>query len=329
MRSTRSANSGPAVRRGDDGGVKILVTGGAGFIGSHVVDAYIAGGHDVAVVDALTTGREANLHPRARLYRVDVASPALGEVFARERPEVVNHHAAQASVSVSVQEPAEDARVNVLGTLNVLHQAHRAGARRVIYASTGGALYGEPERIPVREDHPIRPLSPYGASKHAGETYTGLYARLHGLGVFILRYANVYGPRQDPYGEAGVVAIFTAAMLAGRTPTIFGDGTQTRDFVYAEDVARANLLATTYEGNGVAHVGTGAETTVNEVYRLLAVATGYAGTPTYGPPRPGDVYRIALDAAEAGGTMGWNAQVGLQEGLRRTVEWFHAQGQTR
>ncbi len=276
----------------------------------------------MAVVDTLRTGREAYVHPTARLYRVDVASPELAEVFARERPHVVSHHAAQASVSVSVKEPLEDARVNALGTLNVLDQAVRAGTRKVIFASTGGALYGEPEGNPVREDHPIRPLSPYGASKYTGEVYVQLYGRVHGLSFFVLRYANVYGPRQDPYGEAGVVAIFTAAMLGGRTPVIFGDGTQTRDFIDVADVARANLLATVQAGDGVAHVATGSETTVNDIYRLLAEATGFGAAPEYGPPREGDVYRIALDPTLAGRTLGWRPQVGLEEGLRRTVEWF-------
>lgn len=302
--------------------MKILVTGGAGFIGSHIVDAYVAEGHEVAVVDTLRTGREDYVHPRARLYRVDVASPELADVFAEEHPEVVNHHAAQASVSVSVNHPVEDARVNALGTLNVLDQAVRTGTRRLIFASTGGALYGEPDGNPVREDHPIRPLSPYGASKYAGEVYVQLYGSLHGLPFFILRYANVYGPRQDPYGEAGVVAIFAAAMLSGRTPTIFGDGTQTRDFIDVADVVRANLLATAKTENGVAHISTGRETTVNEIYRLIAAGTGHAAAAEYGPPREGDVYRIALDPARAAPTLGWRPQIELAEGLRRTVEWF-------
>ena len=304
--------------------MRILVTGGAGFIGSHVVDAYLAAGHDVAVVDTLTTGREANVPAGARLYRLDIGAPELAEIFERERPEVVNHHAAQASVSVSVNDPAADARTNILGTLNVLEQARRMGARRFIFASTGGALYGEPETIPVREDHPIRPLSPYGVSKYAGEIYVELYARLHGLSYYILRYANVYGPRQDPYGEAGVVAIFTAAMLARRSPTIFGDGGQTRDFVYVEDVANANLLATAYAGVGVAQIATGTETTINDLHRMVASLTDYPEPPRYGPARPGDVYRIALDPGAAGRTLGWSPRLDLEEGLRRTVQWFRA-----
>lgn len=306
--------------------MNILVTGGAGFIGSHVVDAYVAEGHEVAVVDTLHTGSAAYVHPRARLYRVDVASPELKDVFARERPEVVNHHAALASVALSVRQPLLDAQVNVLGTLNVLDQAVRSGVRRVIYASTGGALYGEPDSIPVREDHPVRPLSPYGASKYAGEVYVQLYHRLHGLPYFILRYSNVFGPRQDPLGEAGIVAIFAAAMLRGQAPVIFGDGTQTRDFVYVEDVVRANLLATASAACGVVHVATGVETTVNDIHRLLAAATGYRGVPVHGPPREGDVYRICLDVTLAARTLGWRPQVAVEEGLRRTVEWFMTRG---
>lgn len=302
----------------------MLVTGGAGFIGSHVVDAYLAAGWDVAVIDTLTTGRADYVDPRARLYRVDVASPDVAEVFEQERPEILNHHAAQASVSRSVKEPVEDGRVNVLGFINLLQHALRAGVRKVVYASTGGALYGEPDRIPADEDHPVRPLSPYGTSKYVGELYLGLYRRLGGLRSFILRYANVYGPRQDPYGEAGVVAIFAAAMLAGRAPTIFGDGTQTRDFVYVEDVARANLLATQTDAEGAVNIGTGIETPIKEIHDRLAALTRHAAAPVYGPPREGDVYRIALDAARAARMLGWRPQVDLQTGLQRTAEWFSA-----
>jgi UDP-glucose 4-epimerase len=302
----------------------VLVTGGAGFIGSHVVDAYLGAGWDVAVIDTLATGRAEYVDPRARLYRVDVASPAVAEVFEQERPEILNHHAAQASVSVSVRQPLEDARVNALGTINLLQHALRVGVRKVVYASTGGALYGEPDRIPADEDHPARPLSPYGTSKYVGELYLGLYRRLWGLRSFILRYANVYGPRQDPYGEAGVVAIFAAAMLAGGSPTIFGDGSQTRDFVYVEDVARASLLASEGEVEGAVNVATGVETTVNDVYRHLAALSNHGAPPLYGPPREGDVYRIALDPTRAERTLGWRPQVDLRQGLARTAEWFRA-----
>lgn len=302
--------------------MKILVTGGAGFIGSHVVDAYVSAGHEVVVVDNLATGREANVSSRARLYKVDLTSPQLADVFEREQPAVVNHHAAQASVTLSVKRPEEDARVNVLGTLNLLEQCRRFGVRRFILASTGGALYGEPEHIPVAADHPVRPLSPYGASKFASEVYAGLYRRLHEVPSFVFRYANVYGPRQDPHGEAGVVAIFAAAMLAGRAPTIFGDGNQTRDFVYVEDVARANLMATAGTGDGTVHIATGLETTVNELHGTIARLTGYGESPRYGPPREGEVYRMALDGTEARRILGWEPSVALAEGLQRTVEWF-------
>jgi UDP-glucose 4-epimerase len=304
--------------------VRVLVTGGAGFIGSHVVDAYLAAGWDVAIVDTLATGLAENVDPRARLYQVDVASPAVAEVFEQERPEILNHHAAQASVAVSVKQPMEDFRVNALGAVNLLQHALRTGVRKVVYASTGGALYGEPERIPADEDHPVRPLSPYGASKFVGELYLGLYRRLWGLRSFILRYANVYGPRQDPHGEAGVVAIFAEAMLAGHAPTIFGDGGQTRDFVYVGDVARANLLATQTEAEGVVNIGTGVETSVNEIHRRVAVLTKHAAAPVHGPPREGDVYRIALDPTRAERALGWRPQVDLQTGLAQTAEWFRA-----
>jgi len=301
--------------------MKILVTGGAGFIGSHVVDAYVAEGHDVAIVDSLITGRRDFLNPRARFYEMDIRDSALREIFERERPEVVNHHAAQASVPDSVANPGHDADINIMGTLNLLELAREFGTRQIVFASTGGAIYGEPERIPVDEAHPTRPLSPYGIGKMAGEAYVRFFGGL-GMSWAILRYSNVYGPRQDPHGEAGVVAIFANAMLAGNQPTIFGDGTQTRDFVYVEDVARANVLVTESEEPGMANIATGVETTVNDVYRLLAEATGFRDPPAYAPPRTGDVYRIALDIRQADQWLGWTPEVALADGLRRTVEWF-------
>ncbi len=303
--------------------MRVLVTGGAGFVGSHVADAYLAAGHHVAVVDTLVTGRAEHVPPQATLYPVDIRSPQLRDVFERERPEVVNHHAAQASVAASVADPRADADVNVLGTVHLLTLCVRFGVRRFVFASTGGAIYGDPVRLPVAEDHPCDPLSPYGTSKLAAEAYVRLFGR-GGLSWVILRYGNVYGPRQDPAGEAGVVAIFARAMLDGRTPTIFGDGQQTRDFVYVEDVARANLLATEAEGCEVVNIGTGQETSVAEIFRALAELTGFRGAPQFGPPRPGDVRRIALDCTRAGRWLGWRPQVPLTEGLRRTVEWFRA-----
>jgi UDP-glucose 4-epimerase len=301
--------------------MKILVTGGAGFIGSHVVDTYLEAGHEVVVVDNLATGQREHLNLNARLYELDIGSPKLAEVFEAEQPQIVNHHAAQAAVPRSVEDPQFDARVNVLGTLNLLQCCVRYGVQKVIYASTGGALYGEPERIPVPEEHPIRPVSPYGVSKYAGELYLQCFWAVHGLPYVILRYANVYGPRQDPYGEAGVVAIFTQRMLSGEQPVIYGDGTQTRDFVYVGDVARANLLALDAE-EVVVHIGTGEETTVNELYEQLARLAGFQGPAKYGPPRPGDVYRIALDVRKAKELLGWEARTSLKEGLAKTVEAF-------
>lgn len=306
--------------------MRVLVTGGAGFIGSHVVAALRQAGHRVAVVDTLEGGRAQFVPPGVPLYRVDVASPQLEEVFQQERPEVVCHHAAQASVAVSVRDPLHDARVNVLGTIQLLECCVRYGVGRVLFASTGGAIYGEPEVVPVSENHPARPLSPYGVHKLCAEHHLAVYGRLHGLRWVSLRYGNVYGPRQDPYGEAGVVAIFCVAMLHGRQPVIFGDGLHTRDYVYVEDVARANRLALEADAAGVFNVGTGVETSTRRIFDLLRQATGYEGEPRYGPPRPGDVRRIALDCTRAEQVLGWRPHVPLEEGIARTAAWFREHG---
>lgn len=301
--------------------MKVLVTGGAGFIGSHVVDAYLAAGHTVAVIDNLSTGRREHVDPRCRFHEVDIRGRDVRTIFELERPEIVNHHAAQASVVASVEDPHLDAEVNVLGTLNLLALCAEFGVRRIIFASTGGALYGEPVRLPVDETHPPQPLAPYGVSKLTGETYLRLFGA-NGISWAILRYANVYGPRQDPYGEAGVVAIFTRAMLEGRSPVIFGDGNQTRDFVYVEDVAQANILATTARTSDLANIGTGIETSVNDIYRHLAQLVGFGDKAAYAAPRSGEVHRIALSSTRARQWLGWSAGTSLGEGLRRTVEWF-------
>jgi UDP-glucose 4-epimerase len=314
--------------------VRVLLTGGAGFIGSHVADAYAVAGHDVAVVDNLSAGRREYVPAGARFYELDVRNDALRQVFAQERPDLVNHHAAQASVAVSVKDPRRDADVNVLGTINVLALCMEFGVRRVVLASTGGAIYGEPQRpLPIDETHPIQPLAPYGLSKYVAELYLQYFSRIGPAptpsaasgsepSAAVLRYANVYGPRQDPHGEAGVVAIFTRAMLDGRAPTIFGDGTQTRDFVYVGDVARANLLASALDASETVNIATGIETSVNEVYRTLARLTGFAAPAVPAPVRTGDVYRIALDATRARTWLQWSPRVSLDDGLRQTVEWF-------
>jgi len=315
--------------------MRILVTGGAGFIGSHVVDAFIAAGHHVAVVDSLASGRRENLNPRATFYEVDVRdAELLADVFAAERPEVVDHHAAQVEVRRSIEDPVYDAQVNVLGTLNVLEQARLAGARKVIYISSGGAVYGEPVRLPCDEEHPIAPLCPYGASKYAMEVYLRVYRATYGLETTVLRYANVYGPRQDPHGEAGVVAIFAGRMLNAEggpqgtglpVPRINGDGEQTRDFVYVGDCARANVLALDVGDGGVYNVGTGAETSINELASKLVAVTGYTGEVTHGPANAGEVIRIYSAVERAREGLGFEAAVPLTEGLARTVAFFAEQ----
>lgn len=300
--------------------MNILVTGGAGFIGSHLVDRLIADGHNAAVVDILATGKRANVNPQAAFFEIDIRSPALAAAFESARPEVVFHVAAHASVSESVRDPVHDAEVNVLGTLNVLQQCTAYGVGRVVFCSTGGALYGEPETLPADEEHPVRPLSPYGASKAAAEAYVQTACSLSGIRYTILRYGNVYGPRQDPFGEAGVVAIFANAMMRGQRPTIFGDGSQERDYVYVDDVVQANVLALGQDENGVYNIGTGEGTTVTQVFDALAGATDYDGSPEHAAERPGDVHRIYLDVRRAERGLGWRAAVPLDEGIRRTVD---------
>lgn len=307
--------------------VRILVTGGAGFIGSHVVDAYIAAGHEVGVLDNFSTGSADNLNPAAALYRVDVREQALvREAVASFRPEVVNHHAAQSEVPRSVADPGYDAHVNVVGGLNVLKACVDNSVRKVIFSSTGGALYGEPDVVPAAEDHPIRPLSPYGTSKFAFEQYLGTFQRTFGLNYTVLRYANVYGARQDFHAEEGrVVAIFAGRMLEGRPLTIDGDGEQSRDMLHVGDVATANLAALDRGAGGTFHVSTGVAVTVNELFRKLAILTGYKLEPNFGPPRKGDVYRIALDNAGAREKLGWEPRIPLEEGLSLTVDYFREQ----
>jgi UDP-glucose 4-epimerase len=303
--------------------MRVLVTGGAGFIGSHVVDRCFAAGHDVAVVDNLTTGRREFVDPRARLHTVEIESPRVAEIFESERPEVLIHHAAQTEVRRSVTDPLHDATVNVVGSLNLLECCRRFGVTRVIYASSGGAVYGDTEVLPTPEGHPARPASPYGVSKLTVEHYLACWETLYGIRGVALRYANVYGPRQNPLGEAGVVAIFSRRILRGEPAVINGDGEQTRDYVYVEDVAEANLRALGRpEVTGAFNIGTGVETSVNELLKRLAAAAGVTAESRNAPPKAGEQRRSVLDPSAAARVLGWKPTVSLDEGLRRTVEYF-------
>lgn len=302
--------------------MKVLVTGGAGFIGSHVVDAHIERGDEVAVVDDLSTGKREHINTKARFYNVDIRDHCLDEVFAVERPDLVSHQAARANVRESMEKPVLYAEVNILGSLNLLECCRKYGVQKFVYASTGGAVYGEPQYLPANEAHPINPVDPYGASKHHVEHYLYLYHVNHDLTYTILRYPNVYGPRQDPYGEAGVVAIFTRQMLQGERAVINGSGEQERDFVYVDDIVEANLLAMEKGDGGVYNLGWGFGVSVNKIFARLKEITGYLRDAVHGPPKPGEVFKIYLDASKAQGDLGWKPSIGLDEGLRRTVEYF-------
>ncbi len=302
--------------------MKILVTGGAGFIGSHVVDAYVVAGHEVLVVDDLSTGHRENLNPKARFHQLDITDPQVVQLIRDERPAVLNLHAAQMDVRRSVADPLFDARVNILGAINLLEAARKANVRRVLFVSSGGAVYGEQEAFPAPESHPTNPVSPYGVSKRAGELYAFFYQAEYQLPFVALRYANVYGPRQDPHGEAGVVAIFSGKMLRGEAVTVNGDGKQTRDYVYVGDVARASLLALEHTASGPFNIGTGVETDVNTLARLLADATGSRSEIRHGPAKQGEQRRSVIDCTRAARELGWRPEVSLADGLGRTVEFF-------
>jgi UDP-glucose 4-epimerase len=304
--------------------MRALVTGGAGFIGSHVVDALVERGDEVTVADYLSTGRRENLEQAlangARLVELDIRdAAAVADLFARERPEVVFHLAAQIDVRRSVADPAFDARVNVEGTINALEGARRAGARRFVNTSTGGAIYGEGKILPAPEDHPVAPEAPYGQSKFAAEGYCELFRRLYGFSTISLRYGNVYGPRQDPLGEAGVIAIFCGRLRDGERPTVFGDGLQTRDYVYVGDVVAANLAAAESQATGAYNIGRGVETNVLELVEALAPHAANGFEPEHAPERPGEVRHIALDFTRAREELGWEPRIGLEEGIERTL----------
>jgi UDP-glucose 4-epimerase len=307
--------------------VRILVTGGAGFIGSHVVDAYVAAGHEVAILDNFSTGNEANVNQAAEVHRVDLRDQAAVEkVVASFRPEIVNHHAAQSEVPKSVADPGLDAHINIVGGLNLLKASVDHKVRKVIFISTGGALYGEPDVVPADEDHPVRPLSPYGTSKFSFEQYLGTFKRTFGLEFTVLRYANIYGPRQDFFAEEGrVVAIFASRMLERKPVTVDGDGEQSRDMLHVGDAATANLAALERGDGEIFHISTGVPVSVNELFRKLAILTDYPSAPSHGPRRKGDVYRIALDNSRARAGLGWEPRVSLEEGLSLTVDYFREQ----
>jgi UDP-glucose 4-epimerase len=304
--------------------VRILVTGGAGFIGSHVADGFRKAGHEVAVVDNLSTGDRSNVDPSIRFFQYDIRDQGLEEAFKDFRPEIVSHHAAQANVPASVADPVYDASVNVLGGLNLVRLSAAHGVRKFIYISSGGAMYGEPdpEELPVKESAPARPLSPYGASKQALEAWLGVYQRTYGLDFTVLRYANIYGPRQSVREEGAVVAVFATRMSADLPVTIDGTGEQTRDFVYVGDCVTANLSALE-RGSGMAfNIGTGRETSISEIFDAMAEVAGYSQQPNFGPARKGDVVRIVLDAGLAQKHLGWQAAMPLHDGLARTYQFF-------
>ncbi len=320
--------------------MKILVTGGAGFIGSHVVDAYIQAGHEVWVLDDLSRGKREQVNPDARFIHMDVRSPGLGELLREGGFDCINHHAAQMDVRVSVADPMLDAAINILGALNLLETSRAYGVPRIIFASTGGAIYGQQHRYPADEQHPRAPMSPYGVSKLSVEHYLEYYSQVHGLSSVVLRYANVYGPRQDPEGEAGVVAIFCGRILRGQHLVVYGDGEQTRDYVYVGDVARANVLALRHltQSNEflesvesvqqlksvfhVFNVGTGIETSVNALAALLLHAADATCPMVHQPSRPGEQTRSVIDPAKASHILGWSPLIPLAEGLSRTLDWF-------
>lgn len=305
---------------------KVLVTGGAGFIGSHLVDRLIQEGNEVAVIDNLSTGKRKQVHKKAAFYKMDIRSKRIERVFRKERPLVMVHLAAQMNVRLSTEDPSFDADVNILGTLNLLEHAVKSGVRKVSFASSGGAIYGEQDVYPAAETHRTDPLSPYGISKLAGEKYLAYYTNTTGLRHVALRFGNVYGPRQEPEGEAGVIAIFSKLMLNGGQPIINGTGKQTRDFVYVEDVVEAIMTTIGEDVQGVFNVGTGQESTVNECYGIIKTLTNSSCKDLYGAAKKGEQLRSVLDVTKLREDFDWEPQVSLSEGLNMTVEFFKSQG---
>jgi UDP-glucose 4-epimerase len=305
--------------------MKILLTGGAGFIASNIADAYLAAGNEVTIVDNLSAGIKKNIPVQAKFYQIDIRSAVeLEKIFAEQEFDIVNHHAAQIDVRKSVANPVYDAEVNIIGTINLLELCRKYQVPKLIFASTGGAIYGEGIKLPADESHPINPECPYGAAKRTAELFIELYSRLHKLSYLILRYPNIYGPRQNPKGEAGVNAIFIGLMLQGKTPTIYGDGTQIRDYLFVEDVVQANLIALTQTKKGTYNLGWGIGTAVNEIYQQLQKIIGLPKPVNYAEPRAGEIQRIYLNSQKARTELGWQPKFDFETGLRKTVDWFRA-----
>lgn len=302
--------------------MKVCVTGGAGFIGSHVAQAHLDAGYEVVIIDNLSTGKHDNVPQGARLIELDITDPAIARVFADERFDVLNHHAAHMELRVSVEDPVLDATTNILGSLCLLEAAHRSGVQHVVFASSGGAVYGDQVVFPADETHPTRPVSPYGVSKRSVELYLDYYESVHGMTSTILRYTNVYGPRQNPFGEAGVIAIFLQKWIDGQTAVINGDGEQTRDYVYVGDVARANLLATQQRMRGAFNCCTGIETSLNNLVDRLQQSYGNEAPIRHGDGKPGDLRRNVCSFEKLHNTSGWNPAMGLKEGVQHTAGWF-------
>jgi UDP-glucose 4-epimerase len=305
--------------------MKILVTGGAGFIGSNVVDGFVSRGWDVVVADNLCTGNKKNVNPKARLYEVDIRGPELADVFERERPDFVSHHAAHISVRNSVLDPLYDASINILGSINVIANSVKYEVKKLIYVSSGGAVYGEPVYLPCDENHPVDALCPYGVTKHTPEHYLFMYRQLSGLNYTVLRYPNIYGPRQDPYGEAGVVAIFSEQMLRGEQVVINGTGEQVRDFLYVGDVVTANLASVEAGDCCIYNLGWGIGASINQIFAEMKRITGYGRDAVYAPAKAGETFKIYLDASKAARELGWRPRVRLAEGLTETVDYFRQQ----
>ncbi|MBI5056336.1 MAG: SDR family oxidoreductase [Nitrospirae bacterium] len=303
--------------------MKVLVTGGAGFIGSHLVERLIDKGFEVVIVDNLSSGSERNINNKAKFYKLDIQDPELESVFQKERPDFVDHHAAQKDVRLSVADPIFDAKINILGTINILQNCIKYNVKKVVFASTGGAIYGEQEVFPAPETHPLKPISPYGITKLVAEHYLYYYKTVYGMDYVALRYSNVFGPRQDPHGEAGVVAIFIKKALNSEPAIINGDGEQTRDFVYVGDVAQANILAITNStSENIFNIGTGVETSVKQMFNCLKEIINPCIKEQYGPPKPGEQRRSVIEYARAKKILHWEPKVSLVEGLKETCKYF-------